>query len=161
MSFLHPVTSLEGDTPRARSPYVRGSRHRHSHHGSAGLRIRAFGGQKLEAPPYPRAPGFCGSAPSPDELTGKGFLFAPFVVELFPVGCFARSPGQSGPVVPVTRSRSPHAGPGYASIAALVPWPGFAPVCPSRPCSLPAKKAAAARLVPVAPLHTCGVCAIG
>jgi hypothetical protein len=78
MDFVPSFTSLEGVTPRDRSLYVPGSRHGHSYRRacvSAGP--RAFRGQKLEAPPYPRAIVFCSMAPSPKELTGKGFFIRP------------------------------------------------------------------------------------
>lgn len=78
IGFVHQVTSLEGDTPRTMSALCPRLPPGHSHRGLRFLRARAFGGQKLEAPPYPQAPGFRGSAPSLDELTGKGFCLRPF-----------------------------------------------------------------------------------
>ncbi len=80
MGFDGPVASLEGDTPRARSPYVPGSRP-----GIVATRLLAiarqrdaFGGQKVEASPYPPVSSFRSSAPPLDGLTGKGFLVRPF-----------------------------------------------------------------------------------
>lgn len=53
-----------------------------------------------------------GVAPSPSRLTGKPsvtYVVGPFIVELFAVGCFARSPGVSSPVRLVAKVAAPDA----------------------------------------------------
>jgi len=58
--------------------------------------------------------------------------FAPFVVELFAVGCLNPTPDPvKGPIPPVTRPEAPHASRGCSSTdlrpTARSPWTGFAP----------------------------------
>jgi hypothetical protein len=58
----------------------------------------------------------------------QALVVGPFVVELFVVGFFARSPSVvCHPVPPVTRSRTPHASQVERTPWARTPWRGFAP----------------------------------
>ena len=124
ITFALWVTSLPGVTPRTPPPYARTFRR-----GTVcDSRERAdFGGQNVEAPPYPPATGFCGSAPSPRALTGKPFRSGLSRLSSSSSGFLA---GSSGPVLTRTRFLRTRALPARAALCGpLEPFTRFGTAC--------------------------------
>lgn len=126
VAFAPPVTSLAGFPSRS-TAYVRVSARHSFRYRCMAVAISVGRTQKLR--PTRRAWTLCSPAPSPAGLTGKRFVFAPLVVELFPAAFSRAVPGPSllGPVPLVAEEGGPHASTVTRAFAALVPVAGFAP----------------------------------